>query len=268
MIHIELDKYPPPQDWQDRAKAIEKKLIAAKTLKKKHQIIDQNDQLWRDLRDYLRDIQGKKCWYTESINDGSHCHIDHFRPKKEALDESGKDKGGYWWLAFQWMNYRYAGPAPNIRKKSYFPVLSNKANDYGDSHDMEEHLLLDPIILTDTFKLSFDFEGKAEPRVKDKDSIMDHKRAKYSIEKYYLNKPEIKNSRSDLIKVANKIIADISDLLDLQNVKKEIDRGKKISNKMVELKNLAHPNGEYAGTVRFCLRNCGFDWALDIAMAA
>lgn len=267
MIHIELLKYPPKAEWLKKAKEVEKKLIAATTLKEKHQIIDDNEKLWKDLKDHLRDIRNKKCWYTESINDGAHCHVDHFRPKKEALDEKGKNKGGYWWLAFEWMNYRYAGPAPNVRKKSYFPVLKDKANDYGDSLAKEQILLLDPIVLSDTFKIAYDPEGKIEPRNGDVNSI-DYKRAKYSIEKYYLNKPELKSSRGDLIKEANKLIKDISDLIDLQRIKNEFDRVKEISRKMEELKRLANPDMAYAGTVRFCLRSCGFDWAIDIAIAA
>jgi hypothetical protein len=267
MIHIELKKYPPKQAWLDKAKIVETQLISATTLVEKHKIIDKNEKLWSELKEHLRDIRNKKCWYTESISDGAHCHVDHFRPKKEALDEIGKDKGGYWWLAFQWINYRYSGPAANVRKKSYFPVFNNKAIDYGDSTEKEEILLLDPIILTDTFKIGFDIEGKAQPRSSDKNSV-DYKRAYYSIEKYYLNKPEIKISRGELYKKVNALIGEISDLLDLEKIKNEHDRVKEISRKMEELKQLANPDMEYAGTVRFCLRACGHDWGLDIAISA
>lgn len=267
MIHIDLKNYPPKKEWLDKAKKVENELILAKTLVEKHQIIDKNEKLWRELKDHLRDIRNSKCWYSESINDGAHCHVDHFRPKKEALDELGEDKGGYWWLAFQWLNYRYAGPAPNIRKKSHFPVFKNKANNYGDSTNKEEILLLDPIVLTDTFKIGFDLEGKAQPRSTDINSL-DYKRAFFSIEKYYLNKPDIKISRGVLYKKANTLIGEISDLLDLEKIKNEHDRVKEISRKMEELKQLANSNMQYAGTVRFCLRASGFDWALDIAIAA
>ncbi|MES2453884.1 MAG: hypothetical protein V4594_00005, partial [Bacteroidota bacterium] len=35
-----------------------------------------------------------------------------------------------------------------------------------------------------------------------------------------------------------------------------------------ELRDLAHPDSEYSAAVKFCLQNCGQDWALNIALAA
>jgi len=267
MIFIDLENNPPPDDWVNRADLVTQQLIGAADDDARKAIIKANQSLWTELKSHLCNLRNRKCWYSESVNDGAHCHVDHFRPKTNALDENGDDKGGYWWLAFDWMNYRYAGPAPNVRKKDYFPVLQNKANNYGDNTTIEEILLLDPIIIGDPAKLAFDIEGRVIPKSLDNVS-RDYRRAVYSIEKYNLNSEGLKEGRRQKQINATKLINQSQRLLTLQAVSHDQARENEIMGIWKELRKLAHPNSEYSATVKYCLKSCGQDWAIEIAIAA
>ena len=94
MIYIDLENNPPPQDWIDRAEIVTQELIAETDLVIRNKIIDTNQPLWHELRIHLASLYNDKCWYTESINSGAHCHVDHFRPKKEVIDENSVKKAG------------------------------------------------------------------------------------------------------------------------------------------------------------------------------
>jgi uncharacterized protein (TIGR02646 family) len=267
MIFIDLENNPPNDDWVRRAEVVTQQLIHEPNIDAKKAIIEANKELWSELKNHLRDLRKRKCWYTESVNDGAHCHVDHFRPKTNALDENGIDQGGYWWLAFQWMNYRYSGPASNVRKKDYFPVLRNKANNYGDNISIEEILLLDPVVIGDPGKLAFDIEGKAIPKSQDITS-RDYRRAKYSIEKYNLNSEGLKEGRRQKQVDAGKLINQSQNLIALQTVNHDQARENEIMRIWKELRKLAHPDSEYSAAIKYHLKSSGHDWAADLVMAA
>ncbi len=267
MIFIDLENNPPPADWIKKADKVTQELLNEKNHDARKALIKKNENLWTELKNHLSQIASRKCWYSESINDGAHSHVDHFRPKTNALDEDGKDQGGYWWLAFDWMNYRYSGPVTNVRKKDYFPVLENKAKVHGDNTSIEQMLLLDPIVIGDPGKLAFDIEGKVVPKVADKNS-RDFKRATYSIERYNLNVEGMKEGRRQKQVDADKLIKKSQTLLGLQAVKFDQPRENEIMSIWKELRKLAHPNSEYSATVKFYLKSSGFDWAVDLASAA
>lgn len=268
MIFVDYLNNPPPDAWIVRADIATAQIIAAATSEDRAIIIRRNSGLWGELKSHLSLLKNRKCWYTESINDGAHCHIDHFRPKTNALDENGVNQGGYWWLTFDWQNYRYSGPVSNVRKKDYFPVLSNKVNAYGGNTNLEQILLLDPLVIADTWKLSFDgVEGKILPKATDKNSL-DFKRAEYSIERYNLNDEGLKEGRRQKYGRAKNLINESAKLLKLQTVTYDLARENDIIKIWIELKELANPNSEYSATVKYCLKSSGHDWALDIAIAA
>jgi uncharacterized protein (TIGR02646 family) len=266
MIYIDLHNNAPSEDWLDRADILTNNLINATDVDERQAIIDGNENLWRELKGHLSNIRNRKCWYSESINDGSHCHVDHFRPKSAALDEAGRDHGGYWWLAFDWLNYRYSGPALNVRKRDYFPVLSNKAATFTDDILLEEILLLDPLNITDPNKLAFDNEGKVKPKHIDS-THRDYKRAAYSINRYNLNMEGLKEGRRQKFKKASQLIRKSQKLIALQVTVYDIARQNQIIKFWTELKDMIHPDSEYSATAKYCLISCGFDWARDILVA-
>ena len=64
--------------------------------------------IWSDFKPILVKICGKKCWYSECFIEGDHGDVDHFRPKNRSLDANGNVQleDGYWWLAYDYTNYR------------------------------------------------------------------------------------------------------------------------------------------------------------------
>jgi hypothetical protein len=268
MIYVDLENNPPAADWILRAEALSQLLINAPDAPSRSAIIDANEALWGELKGHLAGIRNRKCWYSESINDGAHCHVDHFRPKKKALNEAGVNQGGYWWLAFNWRNYRYTGPAPNVRKKDYFPVIQHKAMNFADNIANEDVLFLDPLVMGDSDKLAYEGnEGKVIPRSNDGNS-RDYKRAVFSIYRYNLNTEGLKEGRRQKHRRATNLIIKSQELVALQAVNHDIAREREVIAIWKELRDLAHPDAEYSATVKYCLKSCGFDWALNIAMAA
>jgi uncharacterized protein (TIGR02646 family) len=268
MIFIDIEDNPPNQDWLDRADILTKQLIAAPDAAARNAIIDANEHMWGELKQHLCNLSHRKCWYSESINDGAHCHVDHFRPKKEVLFETdNQDKGGYWWLAFDWLNYRYSGPAPNVRKRSYFHVDANKANTYIDSIDDEEIRLLDPIQIDDPEKLIYDNEGKIGSKNPNPNSN-DFIKVEYTIRRLNLMLVGLVEGRRDKFRDAANIIIQLKKLLNDQSMSETPARKTKIREKMKVLRTMASRKSEYSAAVKYCLKSSGLEWAIEIAIAA
>ena len=75
-------------------------------------------------------------------------------------------------------------------------------------------------------------------------------------------------ARKDKFRKATNLIQDISRLLALQNQQFDLFRRQTIKSNMQELKQLANPSSEYSAAVKYCLKSSGFEWALEIAIAA
>lgn len=267
MIFIDLEDNPPIQDWLDRADALTQQLIAAPDTAARNTIIDAHENMWSEIKQHLCNIGHRKCWYSESINDGTHCHVDHFRPKKKVLFEGDNiDKGGYWWLAFDWLNYRYSGPAPNVRKKDYFHV-NNKANTYTDSLEAEDIRFLDPTHIDDPEKLIYDIDGKISPKATDINSL-DYIKAEYTIRRMNLQMEGLVEGRRDKFREAANLIRQLKNLLHHQNVTPDPARLVKIREQMKKLRTMASRKSEYSAAVKYCLKSSSLDWAINIAIAA
>lgn len=267
MIYIDIDNYEPSQDWLNRADAITQQLLLAVDYAARIVIINANQHMWTELKQQLSNARNRKCWYSESVNDFAHCHVDHFRPKVKALDDNGDDQGGYWWLAFDWMNYRYAGPAGNVRKKDYFSVFNFKATQPADSLENEDIYFLDPTEPDDPAKLKYDNEGKVFPKSADQAS-RDYLRAEYTIRRMNLNMVGLVEGRRDKYRRTFRLIRQTQALLALQTVNFDLARKQNIKAKQKELLELASKNSPYSASVIFCLKESGFEWASDLAMAA
>lgn len=145
----------PPADWIADAQEVTNELRNAQNDTERLQIIDRKDSLWRDdrIRNWLLEQFANKCWYTEAYDSVSSIHIDHYRPKGRVKDLDGNECDGYWWLAFDWKNYRVCGQLINVKKRDVFPLLEGiRANILGGMVlELESPLLIDP--LTDQTRL-------------------------------------------------------------------------------------------------------------------
>lgn len=138
----------PPEDWLRRAAELTAQLRAADTKEARDAIIEAHEQLWRDdrVRNWLLDLFHRKCWYTEAQEAVSSFHVDHFRPKGRAVNGDVVREDGYWWLAFDWSNYRICGQLINVKKKDQFPLAEPLVVDanHPEQIQLEAPLLIDP----------------------------------------------------------------------------------------------------------------------------
>lgn len=139
----------PPQDWLDEAQRVTDALTAAKRDDERDALIEQYSRLWRDyrIRDWLLGLFHNKCWYTEAQEAVSAYHVDHYRPKGQVTDIGRiKPEPGYWWLAFNWQNYRICGQLINVKKSDVFPLMEGQRamHDIPRSLKLEAPTLIDP----------------------------------------------------------------------------------------------------------------------------
>jgi len=141
------------------------KLHAAGKTEERNELIDKNSSHWGKLKPWLLALSGGKCWFTEARDIASHVDVEHFRPKKAARNVHGPERDGYWWLAFDYTNFRIAGTVPNRKKGVWFPLRwGSPYSSYAKRCEGDEvpHFL-DPTNAHDVTLLAFDEEGKAVP---------------------------------------------------------------------------------------------------------
>ncbi len=196
-----------PSGWLDRASAAKedvKDLDPASCAR----CID-NKPLWGGVRRRFGAILQRKCWYCESAIKRSHMPIDHFRPKNSVAECAGHR--GYWWLAYDWRNYRFCCTYCNSHgtaeargtaggKHDHFPLWDEnvRAMEPEDDIEREQPLLLDPCDANDPRLLWFDPDGTAVPNpshcLNDPEAYPT-KRATTSIKLYHLNEPDLRERR-------------------------------------------------------------------------
>lgn len=141
------------------------KLDATGQVSDRNELIDKHGGHWGKLKPWLLSLSGGKCWFTEARDIASHLDVEHFRPKKAARNVKGPERDGYWWLAFDYMNFRIAGTVPNRKKGAWFPLRFGSpcsSFTYRRERDEVPHFL-DPTNAHDVTLLAFDEEGKAVP---------------------------------------------------------------------------------------------------------
>lgn len=138
----------PPQDWLDDAEEVTQQLRDAAEADR-DAIIEANKGLWIDnrIRNWLLSQFNNKCWYSEAQESVSSIHVDHYRPKGRVKQKlCAEPEEGYWWLAFDWNNYRICGQLLNVKKGDLFPICEGvrctPANPV--SLELEAPTLIDP----------------------------------------------------------------------------------------------------------------------------
>lgn len=262
MIYIDRTGYTPDAAWIASADDLTQQLLDAADANARNQIIDDNQALWGQLKDFLLEISQNKCWYSEARDSYAHYHVDHFRPKKEALGIDKVDYGGYWWLAFKWTNYRVCGGAGNVRKGAKFAVRANKANQHTDPIDDEIIYFLDPCEEEDILKITFNEHGEISPITA---KGWDYERASYTIESLYLNYKLLKEKRKETWAKCFTLIKETQNLMAKNDIAPSAARRGQIKEKLKQLKELVKTTSEFSATAKACLQSSGLSWALQIA---
>lgn len=264
MIHIPLYDHPPKKAWLKKAELLTKQLEQESDSTKRNEIIKKNETFWKDIKPHLEKLSHKKCWYSEAGEKYSYYHIDHFRPKKRAIGLDKKDHGGYWWLTFDWKNYRLCGSVGNTSKGDQFYVRHNKAMCHADDLDDEIICFLDPVDEEDVLKITFTDNGEMVPTDRD-DNSWDNERANYTIKHLNLNYEPLKEARRELWDDIKNRIFEIDNLMDKQNQSPSSSKKATIKQKLIQLKKLKAPQAEFSATVKACLLKSNIDWAMNMA---
>lgn len=212
MRHIDLDDVRQiinsKEDWDGGA---EDALSEARKASKKDRagVIDKKSTIWRNLKADLMGLSDQKCWYCETKDLGADNAVDHYRPKNRVRLTTGEYAPGYWWLAFDWRNYRFSCQYCNSKrttaetsggKHDYFPILKEKNRGAPEAKtnqlDAEQPLLLDPTKPADIRLITFEKDGSAVPTYGKKKNEFLYQRAKQSIDLYHLQLIRKKKERA------------------------------------------------------------------------
>lgn len=207
MRFVDLTKFEPSSEWKERAQRAQQE-VAVLDNDERSRVIKNRHQIWGELKPCLEKLAHKKCWYCEARQERSDMLIDHFRPKSRVNKKDCEDHHGYWWLAFDWRNFRYSCTYCNsLRRDTATDRTGGKADRFPlrdeakrcrtptDLLSEEQSVLLDPTVRTDPGLLWFDEDGSAHPKYLENTAPWPHRRAKESIDIYHLNHSDLKEAR-------------------------------------------------------------------------
>jgi uncharacterized protein (TIGR02646 family) len=260
-IRIEDLKDRLPSNWEETA--IEARKAARTAAAKARAVtIDVHQKVWSSLKDQLRALSYKKCWYCESKDVRSDNAVDHYRPKNR-VHEAQETHDGYWWLAFEWSNYRFTCTFCNSRRTSVDGTKGGKA-DHFPLHDENKRalkagterdefpMLLDPVADLDYSYLWFLESGEVVPKFEEKENKLLHDRAAISIDKYHLHHPDLIEGREKICNSVRYYVERADEQI------KELGEGTIAANKVLnervrELKVFLAPTTQYSSAARCML---------------
>ena len=199
-----------PTGWDQRAQQATN-TVAGEQPQDRSAEVNRHSGIWQEMKDTLKRVSNRKCWYCESVDIRSDNAVDHFRPKNAVAECPGHE--GYWWLAFKWENYRFCCTFCNCRridqatgqgggKADHFPLRDEAQRARAQTDDLrnEEPLLLDPTVPADPGFLWFDETGQAVPNpvCADNPNGYPHRRVTTSIQLYHLNHADVVERRKAL----------------------------------------------------------------------
>jgi uncharacterized protein (TIGR02646 family) len=206
-------------DWHTRAEEAYRKACNATTAKGRKKVLKKRAhvQVWRDAAGTLASISNGKCWYCEVREVRSDMPVDHYRPKGKVVEENGH--GGYWWLAFNWENFRLSCTFCNSRrvdvkhkteggKHDHFPLCDGSYRACNDDNEWRREIpkLLDPCSRQDPTLLSFRQDGMPVPSREPRTDAVAHDRADCSIRLLHLDHHHLVRSRKRLWKRVNGLV--------------------------------------------------------------
>jgi len=287
-VHVRPEQLTP--EWLAEAQAVTAELKACtddpesipeghrKTARQKRkEIIDNNRELWTKIKSTLLSWSHNKCWYSELKDVGSDYHVDHFRPKGRVLNPGETEREGYWWLAFDWTNYRIAvswcnSPHKNDQgiskgKHDQFPLKpgSYTATEPGDLTTEEEPYLLDPTDELDVTYISFDEQGIPVPTVQ---SGWQAERVTRTRDILHLDAPQMIEARQRIWRECEHIAAATDRLIQAPKAKSNPDYKHQIEARFEELCRRISPKAELSAVARAYLEKCQYWWARKLLSRA
>ena len=242
--------------------------------------------IWRDLYPALSKLSGHKCWYSEAPESSSEWEIEHYRPKAESRNENGViiRSDGYWWLSYNWRNFRLAGSLVNklrrdrfskgedvYGKGNFFPLdnVLNCSQPEDENCDIEKPLLIDPLKPRDVTLISFDCNGEPFPTYNEKDNFIYNKKAILSIKHYGLMHSPLNRGRYKVWSNCERVVNNAHNYIK-NNINDPIRRDEKIDECYLQLANYTKQNEPYTMVVRNYvkekLKDKNYTWLADVEL--
>lgn len=230
-------------------------LNAQGKIPERNTFIDNNSFHWGKLKPWLEVLSHGKCWFSEVRDLYSHYDVEHFRPKKERKELDKTIHDGYWWLAFEYTNYRLCGNVGNRKKGGWFPLKPGSLTSTYECRceESETYYLLDPTDPCDPELLAFDEEGKAIPSPNCQ-SEWEKKRAEETILRLKLSEHELLSEERK--KIWQAINIEIDQYL---TAKSKLSTGcnpgirEKVKAHLRIIKEYTLPTSELSSVARWCL---------------
>jgi uncharacterized protein (TIGR02646 family) len=185
MIHIDRDQVKKPAIFSSVRLKREMELLGADPAKSKF-----NRRFYGapEIKSALMKLFHQKCAFCESsLSSVSLGDIEHFRPKRRAMQLDGTiSEMHYWWLTYSWTNLYPICQICNISKRTRFPVIGARA-EYETDLSKEGSLLLDPCVDDPSQHLLFS-KGAVIGRTE---------KGNTTIEVFALNRQELIENRSN-----------------------------------------------------------------------
>ena len=219
----------------------------------RNQLIDDNSAHWGELKEWLLALSAGKCWFSEVRELYSHYDVEHFRPKKEAKNIDKSKRDGYWWLAFDYMNFRACGNVGNRKKGGWFPLQDGSlCSNYVDQcEEAETTYLLDPIDGNDVALIAFDEEGKVVPMPGS--SEWDQQRVAESVKRLKLNEhPPLTDARRKVWQKVDGLIEDFNRARARCGVNNPVAR-QKMRDVRSSMRELTSRDAELSSVARWCV---------------
>lgn len=228
----------------------------------------------------LKAAVGNKCWYSEVDLTGADPNVDHFRPKgrvievDEELQKAGQVADGYWWLAFELLNFRLSAQHSNQRrvdeeteggKADFFPVAGERAQPGTPYQQIFENVLpLDPCSASDVSLLWFDPDGNPvySPMQKTPNKA-DELRIKATIWLYHLDKHDTATSRRKAVGEVRRKLQQADNYYSLWHADAPCMKSRASFDKEVaEISEMLADTSEFAGAKRCAVRLAmsEYDW--------
>ncbi|KTG19678.1 hypothetical protein AUR67_14195 [Pseudoalteromonas sp. XI10] len=245
------------QEWLSRSRQYNRRLTElhnAGDFETRNDYINARSTHWGRLKEWLKVLSYGKCWFSEVRDLYSHYDVEHFRPKAKSKSTDGTERDAYWWLAFDYTNYRLCGNVGNRKKGNWFPlrVGSLISSFQTQNEESEEPYLLDPADADDVSLISFDEEGKAVPSPGATE--WETMRVEETIKRLKLNE------HNDLAEARRKVWLDVSTEIDeYLKHKARCNNGgnpvarEKVRAHCVNIRNMTLPNAELSSVARWCV---------------
>ncbi len=275
MRYICTENCQPDEKWLKKAERLTEELRRAPDKEARSEIIKNNQRVWSEIKDWLLSLSSGKCWYSEAREIYSFYDVDHFRPKNAAKQLNGEVRDGYWWLAFNWKNYRVVGAIGNrlnrdingeTRGKSdYFPVKEGSNPACSELHDLDDELayFLDPTQPDDPLLITFDETGKPKPAAEK--GTWEYERADKTIWFFHLDYRPLVDERKRVWGQCRLLLNKAQVFMERQNAGVSVSDKARLKEVINDLRDMVKANAELSATARACLLSSGLPWAQRIA---